>query len=213
MTTPSVTDWLMVIITGIYMLATIAIFVANLISAKSAKKQLNETKEQIEISKTQFEEQLAETKRQYEETKRLSIMPYLQCEFAKSNVPYKERKVLVKNDCLEGSSHVEIYEIKNIGLGTAKNIKYQLVNLSGNQEIKPFIFQSALSGESHAYCFTFPIPFDQKSDFSIYFDLIFCDLLDNQYSQRIEFMFIRNANQNNFSMESITHGITINSQE
>lgn len=44
----SITDWLMVIITGIYMFATIAIFVANLISSKTAKNQLEQTRRQFE---------------------------------------------------------------------------------------------------------------------------------------------------------------------
>ena len=35
---PSITDWIMVGITAIYVVATIAIFIANLISANSAKK-------------------------------------------------------------------------------------------------------------------------------------------------------------------------------
>lgn len=209
----SLTDWLMVCITFVYMLFTIGIFKANLRSSKSAKSQLEETKKQLDASKTQFEKQLAETKRQYEERKRLSIMPYFQCDYLSAFSYEFEKTVLIKQDCFQGSTHQRTIIIKNIGLGTAKDIKYQVVNLSGAQEVKPFIFQSAISGENHTISLTFPIPFDQTTDFSIFFDLSFCDLLDNQYSQRIEFLFIRNVKQANFSMESVTYGIIVNSQE
>ena len=53
------TDWLMVIITGIYVVATIVISKANISSAKAAQNQV------------------LESRRQFEERKRLEQMPYL----------------------------------------------------------------------------------------------------------------------------------------
>ena len=200
----------MVIITAVYMVATIAIFVANLVSAQSAKRQLKETKNQLESSKIQFEEQMAETKRQYEETKRLSIMPYFQCE--KDTTYHFDDKVLVYNDRNSGVTHVDIVCIKNIGLGTAKDIKCKWTNLSGTQECKPFVFQSANSGESQSVHYTFIYP-DSKTEFSLYCDLVFRDLLDNQYSQRIEFRFIRVPSKNCLVVHHYTNNLLRISQE
>lgn len=44
---PSITDWIMVGITAIYVVATIAIFIANIISANSAKNQLKESHDNL----------------------------------------------------------------------------------------------------------------------------------------------------------------------
>ena len=57
---PMTTDWIMVGITAVYVVATIIICWANMRSAKATKEQLNESK------------------RQFEETQRLQVMPYLQ---------------------------------------------------------------------------------------------------------------------------------------
>ena len=65
---PTITDWLMVVITAIYVVATIYISRANIKSADATR------------------EQLVESKRQYEDKKRLEIMPYLQFEQTKDNM-------------------------------------------------------------------------------------------------------------------------------
>ena len=59
----TITDWLMVGITGIYVIATIFICVFNGRSAKATR------------------EQIAESKRQFEETKRLEYMPCFEIHF------------------------------------------------------------------------------------------------------------------------------------
>lgn len=61
----SITDWLMVGITGIYVIATIFICVFNARSDKATR------------------EQIAESKRQFEETKRLEYMPCFEIHFDK----------------------------------------------------------------------------------------------------------------------------------
>ena len=58
----SVTDWIMVGITAVYVIATIFISVANIRSAKATR------------------EQLAESKRQYDDKRSLEVMPYIQVE-------------------------------------------------------------------------------------------------------------------------------------
>lgn len=57
---PNITDWIMVVITAIYVVATIVICVFNYKTAKAANLQIQESK------------------RQFDETRRLQIMPYLQ---------------------------------------------------------------------------------------------------------------------------------------
>ena len=59
---PLITDWLMVGITAVYVVATIFICIYNGRSAKATR------------------EQVAESERQFEETKRLECMPFLQLE-------------------------------------------------------------------------------------------------------------------------------------
>lgn len=56
----NIADWIMVVITAIYVIATIAICVFNYKTAKAANLQIQESK------------------RQFDETRRLQIMPYLQ---------------------------------------------------------------------------------------------------------------------------------------
>ena len=55
---PTITDWLMVGITAVYVVATVFISCANIKSANATR------------------DQLTESKRQYEDKKRLEIMPY-----------------------------------------------------------------------------------------------------------------------------------------
>jgi len=73
----NLTDWLMVIITAVYVVATIFICKANLKSAEATKEQLEESKRQFEENKRQFEEQ----KRWFEETNR----PFIGCEYILKN--------------------------------------------------------------------------------------------------------------------------------
>ena len=63
----SLTDWLMVFVTAIYVILTSRIMRANKTSADIAKKQLEDSQKQLE-----------EAKRQNEEARRLEFMPYLQ---------------------------------------------------------------------------------------------------------------------------------------
>ena len=51
---PSITDWLMVVITAVYVVATIFICWANIRSAKATKEQIEESKRQFEESNRAF---------------------------------------------------------------------------------------------------------------------------------------------------------------
>lgn len=62
------TDWIMIIITAVYVAATIAICVANINSAKASKEQLEESRRQFEESQKQAKAELEESKRQFKES-------------------------------------------------------------------------------------------------------------------------------------------------
>ena len=108
------TDWLMVIITFIYVVATIFICVFNYRSAKAAK-------EQIEVSKTQ-----------YKEDSRLKMLP---CLLVEKIEPTSEIKGTIEI-CLDGVSKGSndeatickdvFFKITNVGCGIAKEIQYSL---------------------------------------------------------------------------------------
>ena len=46
---PTITDWLMVIITLVYVVATVFICIANIKSAKAAREQTEEMKKQFSL--------------------------------------------------------------------------------------------------------------------------------------------------------------------
>ncbi len=62
-------DALMVIITFVYVIATIFIWRANNKSAKASKEQLEESKRQFDESQEQAKAELEESKRQFDITK------------------------------------------------------------------------------------------------------------------------------------------------
>ena len=106
---PSFTDWLMVIVTGIYTFETIKICKANLNSANASRAQLEESK------------------RQYEETKRLQIMPYFRVDFEKWIPTHQKDEIIPyhplylstpvqKEDEITGSCSIKV---TNIGMGMA----------------------------------------------------------------------------------------------
>ena len=109
-------DWMMVIITAIYVIATIFIMLANQKSAKSAK------------------EQLAEMKHEHEESIRYGIMPFLQME----DTPETGYSFMTELPLVDESESDwdggNIVRIKNIGNGAATNITY---TWSGGKLTKP----------------------------------------------------------------------------
>ena len=101
------TDWLMVIITAVYVVATIAICYFNAKSAKAARDQLEESKQQ------------------YEKSSRLQCMPFLQLEplltspdefsfIVRINIAHEKK----------ATRFTRPFALKNLGNGTAINIVY-----------------------------------------------------------------------------------------
>ena len=133
----SIIEWLntnsgalTVIITLVYVAATVLIWIANYKSAQATHDQLEESKRQFEETKRANQQQLEamrlqleESKRQYAETKRLEIMPYIQFERSGIEGDLKLTFALNSGGMLTGKV-IQNIRMKNTGNGTAKNITY-----------------------------------------------------------------------------------------
>lgn len=191
---PSITDWLMVGITFVYMLFTIGIFIANIWSSKSAKNQLEETKKQMEESKNQFEKQLAETKRQYEESKRLDTMPFLQFDTSSNSLTNLAITLTLMAGDYTGGTNTASFEIKNIGRGTVKDIMYDWENLSGQKTDKEwFPIKSLCSGDLRKINLNFLAPREKPEKEKAVFTFYYTDLLENMYIQPVELFFVKGS--------------------
>lgn len=167
---------LMVIITSIYVFATILICVFNGRSAKSTR------------------EQVLESQRQFKETQRLEYRPYF-------DVLLKEDESLDfgTSDILlfVGKEHPstctilsETIMLKNIGAGTATNLMYHWQNNNGDTQEGDLPFKTHENGDVRIVKLHFQVEFLQKFEtYSAQNSLVlkFQDLLENQYEQNIIF--------------------------
>lgn len=105
----SFADWALVIITLIYAVFTIRIFLSNREANELTKKQL------------------ADSKKQYEERKKLEIMPHFNIECGDIDTIQGRPNIIIPYSS-EGSELKAKTEFKliieNVGLGTAKDIRY-----------------------------------------------------------------------------------------
>ena len=97
---------LMVLITTIYVIATIQISNANIDSAKATQKQITESN------------------RQFTESKHLQIMPFVQASFSHAKRYYYDIELPCSNEDLETEKDSTIITIENVGKGSANNITY-----------------------------------------------------------------------------------------
>ena len=173
---PTITVWLMVVITAIYVVATIYISRANIKSADATR------------------EQLVESKRQYEDKKRLEIMPYIQFEQTKDNANHELNLVLDSGDKLTGE-YILLVRMKNIGNGTAKDIAYtyQWDNCTKTYDRGAFPVQALSSGESQTIKIEFAHTTAEIEDRTACFILRYRDLLENDYTQQLKLRFKRNS--------------------
>ena len=173
---PTITDWLMVGITAVYVVATIFISCANIKSANATR------------------DQLTESKRQYEDKKRLEIMPYIQFEQTKDNANHELNLVLDSEDELTGE-YILLVRMKNIGNGTAKDIAYtyQWNNGANTHDRGAFPVQALSSGESQTIKVVFFHTVEKRAERSACFVLRYRDLLENAYTQKLILRFSRNS--------------------
>jgi hypothetical protein len=167
---------LTVIVTVVYVIATIFIYSAN-------KKAANASRAQI-----------AESQRQFDENRRLDVMPYLQ--FETTNQPGVDYKigVILSNADYNGGEYLLNLRVKNIGRGTAKDIEYVWTNFTNTYPQKPFVIKALQNGDAQYLQISFTRPKALKDVTTANFELHFKDLLENEYSQKVEFEFeIKNS--------------------
>lgn len=171
---PTVTDWLMVGITAVYVVATIFICMAN---AKSA----NATREQF-----------TESKRQFDETQRLATMPFLSLEYIKDGTLDSDFEISVP--ITKGFAlfcrHSNVFRLKNIGNGTATDIVYTWIcHEKDICETDCFPINAVSAGSSHNVTFSYTE--DEASDCpsKAVLELQYNDLLGHSYEQKIFFSF------------------------
>lgn len=179
-------DWIeqysnsiMVLITFIYVVATIEICRANIKSAEATK------------------EQLEESKRQFNETKRLEHMPYMQVSFGEwitsdkrgSYLPDMWLEINRTSDNRSASSGMSI-EVTNIGLGLAVNLKCKWISAGIEQE--QHLSASLLKrGECCNSTFIISAAIPEKEPQYADTSLIICfdDFLGNHYEQTVDISF------------------------
>ena len=167
---------LMVLITFIYVVATIEICRANIKSAEATK------------------EQLEESKRQFAENERLQMMPYFEIIVYDDIRDFVECiELTISNSNAENSTVIDRrISIKNIGLGVAKDFTYTWCNLDGCYPRNDLGFTAFAPGEEKSIYFDFYA--EHKEDFSEYeaqVSMIFyySDLLENKYSVVLNLVF------------------------
>lgn len=182
-------DWLnansnalMVIITFVYVVATIAISAANIKSANASR------------------EQLEESKRQYKDKKRLEIMPYFNLYF-KDGEPLNDLPYYLITRDSDKPFISEIYEmiIENAGKGLAKNICVKFITELAFLKNEPIVDLPLLSENRTQSIYlgfageTDTIKKEQiiKTCFSISFE----DLFGNKYQQNIDLSFSCHDNE------------------
>lgn len=173
---PSLTDWLLVGITALYLLFTFGIWIANIITAKSSKAQLDELK------------------RQYEDTKRLNILPYIVVD-SHGGEWKDEIELCIADSGKMNYSCVSYLSIKNIGNGTAKDFRYIWNNEDGAYDRGAFPVIGLKSGDSHSIMLAF---INTREDLKIAkcsIELFYKDMLENCYKQTIVFEFQINVSQ------------------
>ena len=177
---PNITDWLMVIITGVYVFATIFICIANLNSAKASRDQLEESK------------------RQFRESKRLELMPYLHLSVDEdTDIAWNSDYNITlsggdsQKNCIEQTAIPEKIVVHNIGLGNAKEISLSWKNLDGTIKKENLPFSTLMVGETKKIAVFFWIEHSEKESVHEEASLIFnySDLLNNHYEQVLTVTF------------------------
>lgn len=174
---------LMVLITFVYVVATVEICRANIRSADATR------------------EQLAESKRQFEDKKRLELMPYLEVLVCDDITDFHECIGLALSSQNAKNSTIidRRISINNIGLGPAKDVRYTWRNLDGEYDRNDLGFTAILSGEAKNIYIDFYA--EHKDDFSEYvapvsIEFTYSDLLENKYRLRVDLAFTISTEKN-----------------
>jgi hypothetical protein len=172
-------DWVMVIITAVYVVATIFICCANIKSAQASR------------------EQLVESKKQFDENKRLQVMPFFDIKIY-PNSDFGDSDIYVDLPAKYAASVHDTngidmkISIENIGLGTARNISYIWETASHFDKTGILSFKTIFQKEEHAFSIDISAPVKEKASFEYEACLIiqYSDLLGNTYNINIEMNFL-----------------------
>lgn len=172
-------DWAMVIITVIYVIATIAIYKAN-------NQTVKVTREQLEESRQQFAAQ-----------RRLQVMPLVQIDVLDSDALNQwdaeiELTLFPNEDRMHCRKSVFFLSLENVGLGTAKNLRYAWNNAKQATNTYDFPMRAMYQKDTVNYMVSVGITDanaivgdNHKAELTIYYS----DLLENQYRQKIHVIF------------------------
>lgn len=167
----------MVIITSVYVIATIKICSANIKSANSTKDQLEESK------------------REHEESLRLGIMPFLQFEsYSDSDYDFEIDLPLYKHDSCDRICPA-MMRLTNIGNGAATNIIYSWENKEFSISFtEPFQRNAIKAGGEYVISFVFD-GYSKAADSNKSYILTFQydDMRGYTYEQRMIFSFYFNG--------------------
>ncbi len=176
---PTVTDWIMVAITFVYVIATFFICVANFKAAKATR------------------EQTTEMKRQSDEAKRLEHMPYLAVSFEDREANDKRNQIFpdLMLDVNRGDDRYLVSSCKticvtNIGLGLAVNLFYQW---RSGEILKTGCLSSSVIEKGNCCrsesILSASLPNMQSQSADATLTICFDDLLGNHYEQGVELSF------------------------
>lgn len=180
---PLVTDWIMVGITAVYVVATVFICWANIRSAKATREQLAKSQQQLEESRKQFEI----SQIQIEETRRLEHMPFLMLDFPFQIEEPPVCEIELTADLNADESGYRIAFLKNIGNGTATNIVYSW-KYGEIFECEPFPVSSIMKADGLLFQITiFHDGLQEESTGTL--TLQFDDLMEQSYEQDINVKF------------------------
>ena len=162
---PTITDWIMVGITAVYVIATVFICWFNGKSARASRAQLEESR------------------LQFEETKRLEVMPFLQIEIpVTQEIPQFYIDLPIDDICSERRHKIVV--LRNLGNGTATNIVYDW-KCNETKICEPFPICAIMKGDS--CCIQFFIEYEQLTLNNVTGHLTFQydDLLGKSYEQKM----------------------------
>jgi hypothetical protein len=172
----TMTEWIMVIITAIYVITTIFICVYNSRAAKAAK------------------DQVTEIRKQYENSLQIKMLPYLSVEKIE-NEPNTRGIIsfvfgnIIDTHCIRKDFY---FKVTNVGHDIAKEIEYTLYPDHGNNP--HYRVFSLPVNESRSICIQ-AIYFRTKKDLETHYSDIqikveYNDLFDNRYMQEFVICFI-----------------------
>lgn len=169
--------FIMCLLTFIYAVTTIAIFIINYRTLRSTLKQYNIEKDH------------------YEEEKRLSIIPIIDCVLEKqySNLVGNNRLYISSNREKKGNYTVTtnsvVLKLTNVGLGAALNLKYGLEINGRFQDGVYWLPQSQVIQNGNSVCHRIVISTTREEINDIVLCIYFEDILHNIYLKKIDFIY------------------------